>query len=414
MSQVPHVIGEGSYGCVHKPSLKCKKKSNNLSKKISKFMLKRHAEDEMKEYETIEKIDDTKKYYLGNPILCTPEQSKQYDSAVRKCDLYEKYKSNKSKFALLVMKDGGDNLSIYPKTNFENNVEFTKKFWVEALRLFKGIHEFEKHGISHHDLKPQNIVYNENKNRLNIIDFGFMRKINDTVENCSNDEYYIAEYPFWSYPFEFAYLNKEKFMKVAKMSISEKTILIKQLIHEMNYDKESKIHISSSLFFNYITQQYNREKKIKTISKYIEDFENMILYEITVDNYDTFVKKSISTIDLFALGISFQYLLCYCKKMDSNIFDDLEECFYKMMTPSVVNRHTIIEALYEFQNILKKHDWIESNKVKIKTNKADNKYLSLSLNKNKKNYFLEIQEDLKIKMNKIRSIHKTRKTYNKK
>mgnify|MGYP000368252659 CR=1 FL=1 len=38
--------------------------------------------------------------------------------------------------------------------------------------------------IIHHDLKPLNIVYNEEQNRLNFIDFGFMTKISSIKEQA--------------------------------------------------------------------------------------------------------------------------------------------------------------------------------------------------------------------------------------
>ena len=44
-------IGEGTYGCVHKPSLKCEdnKIISNYNDKISKIMKNKHAQIEMKE-----------------------------------------------------------------------------------------------------------------------------------------------------------------------------------------------------------------------------------------------------------------------------------------------------------------------------------------------------------------------------
>ena len=41
------IIGEGAYGCVHKPSLICKDKKINLKNKISKLMNNENAEVEL-------------------------------------------------------------------------------------------------------------------------------------------------------------------------------------------------------------------------------------------------------------------------------------------------------------------------------------------------------------------------------
>jgi tRNA A-37 threonylcarbamoyl transferase component Bud32 len=50
-------------------------------------------------------------------------------------------------------------------------------FWLECHRLLLGIKELLKHNIVHNDLKAQNIVYSESKNRINFIDFSLMKNI---------------------------------------------------------------------------------------------------------------------------------------------------------------------------------------------------------------------------------------------
>jgi serine/threonine protein kinase len=86
-------------------------------------------------------------------------------------------------------------------------------FWKHASHMLKGIALFQKHGILHHDVKPQNIVFNMKNEHIRFIDFGFMEKINTIKQKCIKNKHYIAAYPFWSYPFEFPYLNKERYYK---------------------------------------------------------------------------------------------------------------------------------------------------------------------------------------------------------
>ena len=67
----PKVIGEGSYGCVHKPSLACKNKPNlSYKNKVSKVLRKKSAKDELKEYNNVNKADKKKDFYLGKPVSC--------------------------------------------------------------------------------------------------------------------------------------------------------------------------------------------------------------------------------------------------------------------------------------------------------------------------------------------------------
>ena len=71
-----------------------------------------------------------------------------------------------------------DNLSDTSDTKKKVN-----EFWVESHRLFRGLLVFKKYGIVHHDLKPQNLVYNIKTGRINFIDFGHMRNFKYELDN---------------------------------------------------------------------------------------------------------------------------------------------------------------------------------------------------------------------------------------
>ena len=88
------VIGEGAYGCVHKPSLKCKDKSMAYSDKISKLLLNEDADIEMNTYLNMNKIDKSKKYYLGKPIKCNLKNDKYTLKSIKKCKKSSEILSN--------------------------------------------------------------------------------------------------------------------------------------------------------------------------------------------------------------------------------------------------------------------------------------------------------------------------------
>ena len=47
----PNRVGEGSYGCVHNPPLKCRDKLYNPDPtKVSKILTKKHANSELREF----------------------------------------------------------------------------------------------------------------------------------------------------------------------------------------------------------------------------------------------------------------------------------------------------------------------------------------------------------------------------
>jgi hypothetical protein len=71
-----NIIGEGSYGCVHQPSIHCKISPTpgfDYKKYVSKIMKTKNAKNELKEFVVIGKMDPTNEYHLGKPYLCKPE-----------------------------------------------------------------------------------------------------------------------------------------------------------------------------------------------------------------------------------------------------------------------------------------------------------------------------------------------------
>ena len=84
---ISRVIGEGAYGCVLKPSIKCSNlsKSVNYKNKISKIMDKSEALIELNEYERIAKVDKNADFYTGKPEICIPAMSNENIKAIKKC-----------------------------------------------------------------------------------------------------------------------------------------------------------------------------------------------------------------------------------------------------------------------------------------------------------------------------------------
>jgi serine/threonine protein kinase len=188
------VIGEGTYGCIHKPSLHCNNSDMNYENKVSKILENKEADKEMSEFKSISNFDTNNEFYLGVPQRCSPAKTQENIEAIEKCKNGKKLVQQLQNYSLLVMEDGGMDLDKYGKIlksrePNEENREKMELFWIEAHRILIGLREFSNHGLVHHDLKPQNIVFNEKINRLNFIDFGLMdtksNLINSALKNCS-------------------------------------------------------------------------------------------------------------------------------------------------------------------------------------------------------------------------------------
>ena len=61
------VIGQGTYGCIHKKSLICKDKSLQNKDIVSKVLLKKDAYKEMDNNSLIYIIDSNEEFHLGKP-----------------------------------------------------------------------------------------------------------------------------------------------------------------------------------------------------------------------------------------------------------------------------------------------------------------------------------------------------------
>jgi len=348
MPSISNVIGEGTYGCAIKPSLVCRNKSLTYDNKISKVLLDKHANTELNEYGMIDKVDKNKEFYMGKPELCKPIFNDENVKSIQKCDsigrtLKTNVEDNFNKLSLLVMDDGGVNLSTYSQNLNSKSETQIMNFFVEAHRILLGLKVFIDNGIVHHDLKPQNIVYNEELNRLNFIDFGLTVTTNKILEDSQNSKNRMATY-HWSFPFEMNFYNVKSYNQIANYSPSEKIRYIN------NTNKTSLFMGSFKTFLSYVN---SREQNI---NNYIKDFYQTILTDIVPGNYNNFIKKSISTIDIYGTGIAFNLVLNKCAGvLQKNAYEDLHTLFLNMVSADLSKRYGINEVITIYENILQTH-----------------------------------------------------------
>lgn len=365
----PEVIGEGAYGCVHKPSLLCKNKTISYKNKLSKIMLTKEAIKELKEYAIISRIDKRNEFYVGMPKTCHVKNSIQTVKAVDKCKhIKKKYfrrtttKKGLSRMSILVMTDGGRDFK-YMASYFEKmkdtkeSLHIVKNFWIEIHRLFLGILTFQKYGIIHHDVKPQNLVYNIKENRVNYIDFGHMRNIKHELDKCDRSDNWIYDYPFWNYPFEIQFLNRGEYIHFVNKSEREKEQFVIDFIDDLKRNRDTKFTTSFRIFMDYLLRNKSKVDDKSICDRYILDFKKTVLTQMK--EYDVFVRKSMESIDTYGLGMSLQFMLAYTKRfMENTLVEELEECFFRMTTANLMDRYTISEAIYAFESALERANYV--------------------------------------------------------
>jgi serine/threonine protein kinase len=182
-------IGEGSYGCVFKPLIKCQ----NLNFKELKEIKKEKGQ-------VIGKILETKNLMVieYNSMMKIRQLDPKYNFTVKmfntcfvlKKDLlkgdihkYCKYSQNKKMqniYYQIIYKYGGEDL-----TNFNVNEIKFGDFFISCKNILKGLITLEKNDIIHLDIAPRNLLYDKSTKKMKLIDFGLAK---NTVELLFEDD----------------------------------------------------------------------------------------------------------------------------------------------------------------------------------------------------------------------------------
>jgi serine/threonine protein kinase len=370
MSETINVIGEGTYGCVHKPSLKCKNApGQNYHNKVSKILRNKDAKKEIAEYKKVDSADKDGDFYLGKPESCElNEKDASNIKGIEKCKISPDILARLKSYQLLIMEDGGVNISDYVErmktwSQSEMSTELCEKFLLEALRLFSGLNAFEKHGLVHHDLKPQNIVYNERTNRLNFIDFGLMEN-HKTIINDAKKSKYAWDIFHWSYPWELEVLNKNLFLTIERSAANAQNMI--RSFFDKYTARDDTYYLHASTFCRYAL-----DSKSPTFgadwNKYITDYENTIRQDIANMDYDEFLEKSIGTIDVYGVGIALSYWFFAAKKhLEPAHIVTLGEIFKRMISARLSTRYTVQQCLEEYEAFLIGSGLLEKYDMEIK------------------------------------------------
>lgn len=353
------VIGEGTYGCVHQPALNCKDKPNEPNK-VSKVMTKRDANEEMKEYLLIKKIDPQGNYHLGKPTKCKVDHNSHNIDSIKDCkNISAETPEDLNKLNLLIMRHGGYNIEMYmdffyKKNPSDKDLDSVSKFLLSFYNIFKGLELFQSEQIAHHDLKPQNIVYNPETNKTYFIDFGLMTSYDNIYSQTSKSRYHFGEKCHWSFPYEITLWNKRDFFDFVYQKNKNKTIIA-------NIDV---IKNNCGTFFSYLFEGSKDDADRKKYwHRWTNDYSNFLL-NLTENNYSEFLQKSIETIDSYGVGIA---LLDVSRRMSHHIdvlnielnmnqyelSEKLNDLAYNMVHPNLFMRYTARQASNNYQEIMR-------------------------------------------------------------
>lgn len=349
------ILGSGTNGCIIQPAILSNTLDSkfDVANKVSKIF--RYKDSAYLEYDInmlVKNIDQKRDFTIE--CHCYKQFSKDeikkiFQQSFKKGDRDECHK-NSSKYlnVFLLFSDpshiifdyGGIHIDRYFSLHFEY---FISKW----TKIIKGIYKLNKNNIFHNDIKPLNILYDNQKERLNLVDFG-NAKTSETFRDFILDENIInSRYRY--FPPEYLWLNKKNRNKDEFFSII--AYQYKNIIHHKEYEA----------LYNYL-QSIEKEN---TQNNEFVPISNAQMYECLEKESQTFHhKKYAYCLDVFSLGVTL--LENYtkspksCQKWcDKNIFPIIK----KMCNPILKNRMMIDEALQK---------WKQNEKIK---NPKTNRYV---------------------------------------
>jgi serine/threonine protein kinase len=353
------VIGAGTYGCVHKPQMECREDDLKTSPDaVSKIMLIDEADAELKEFGVVAAADPRQTIHLGTPTKCAVKNTDKNIDAIESCnnsglthttflprDIY--------KFALLVMKDGGQDLQRFGNviSNLDNtppNQNVMELFWLEVSRLFYGLKVFKAAGLVHHDINHNNIVYNIDTNRLNFIDFGLMTKPKDIVESARAGKYNYP--PWWSFPWEISDFNYKNYKTHLNANYSHEPRMIPVIPNTYDY------------FFRVILPIDARPDEVTRIKNEMSNKYYSQTTSYATTNYAKCLNQSIDTMDSYGVGLALLYILNRSRKLiPSELGEMLNALFTNMISPLVYERLAVDTLIDEYNTIMTESGLLEKH-----------------------------------------------------
>ena len=199
-------IAAGTYGCVFKPPIKCADGRKGYEKGVSKLLTNKNAEEEMEVINNVmpilSEIPKNERYFIPNSEMpfydCKigdfSEEDLNNSNVCRNLEYIKNLSSreiqkaknfirdNKKDFTIIQQADGGLELAKYiekiDKSLITDN--FLQKLNENICDLIKnGVVKMNEKGLLHLDLKPENMVIDEELPLIRIIDWGFAKYVNN-------------------------------------------------------------------------------------------------------------------------------------------------------------------------------------------------------------------------------------------
>lgn len=304
-------LGNGSYGCIYKPPLRCVGNSSSNNNNKNKTRIGKIFE-KYSEYEIEKSLQDKfRKYLLSYEKYCDVPIKK-----IKDCPLVNN-DSDGTK-PQLIMPYGGDSLEkIISKRVL--SLKECKYILLGFERVMKNVEDLYKQGYIHQDIKPDNILYDKKQKLLHLIDPGIMIKKNriyhkDNVLLCAKYFYFPPEYKLYD-----SEISLIKYIDTSVEIISQNIMVNNKLLLFTD-------ELKKRLNMNYERELRNGFKAFKKNKRY---------------------GKYISKINSYQLGIVLFYICLGCPRVIKH--QGQIDLLKNMIHPNPEKRITLSKAIKEYK-----------------------------------------------------------------
>lgn len=305
------MLDKGSYGCVLKPSIPCKRYYQNSVSKI--FHKEKYFKEEKIISDMMMDIDVKNNFTTKKLDECIVDIISKKD--MKACN----YRKNEFPKHQIIYEYGGDDLSKFKEGEYD-----MKSLLPAIYNLTKGLLVLKKNRICHRDLKETNIVYKNNL--FYMIDFGMAL----SYDNVYDDEQdFVLKYNYCYYPPEFKLYYNYKFYKkntnISSIGNIDKFI---QKDIKLNYDRSEIVYDGNII-----------EDMIKNVLSNIDN----------VNVLKTLMIGQAKKIDIFSFGVIMMNLLLKSNNKYRDVKIKLltlfERCIelnpYRRISPIELNREMV-------------------------------------------------------------------------
>ena len=364
----PKFLGSGTYGCAYKPPIQCNDGDQHPNA-ITKLMTSDNANDEIKEYDVIKKVDPEGLFTVSALRVCKPNlSSPDLRSYVDKTCTPTKNKELE-KLALIVLEDGGIDLDKMVKNiNRISDKDVRryeiKKMLVRMMDIITGVDKFTAAGIAHRDIKLQNTVFNEDTGATKFIDFGMTLPFDEIEKEASKNKYWLGDRIFWSVPPYCLLFAKDRYDFITEKKGNARKLFPMSTITSFKTYLEK--YVGSFL------TQYKNNLNIKIVKHILLSFDETIS-AIAIDkkSYKEFMYRSCQVLDLYNVGICLMQILGGLDHADdithnNLLFHDLIE-YIKITVDCHVFQHITTETAIEiYHRLLTHHNLYEETGMEYK------------------------------------------------